>query len=165
MLSKGAFNALLKILEEPPHHVKFILATTEIERVPDTIRSRTQRFDFRKIAESDIADHLEKICTQEGIDAERRALMLIARLAKGALRDAITLLEQNRIDNRVTKEHIMSTLSMVDEIVLTNMIRAIIEGDREGLISLLAKMYRSHINVRIFTEEVLFSLRDALFQT
>ncbi len=65
MLSKGAFNALLKILEEPPSHVKFILATTEIEKVPETIRSRTQRFDFRRIAQEDIADQLEKICKSE----------------------------------------------------------------------------------------------------
>lgn len=164
MLSKGAFNALLKILEEPPTHVKFILATTEIEKVPDTIRSRSQRFDFRKIAESDIADQLEKICRKEWIHAERNALMLIARLAKGALRDAITLLEQNRVDDTITKEHIMNTLSMVDEIVLVNMVQSILKWDRESLKSLLSKMYRSHINIRIFIEEMLFYLRDELYE-
>lgn len=127
MLSKGAFNALLKILEEPPEHVKFILATTEIEKVPETIRSRSQRFDFRRIPEASIVDQLELICQNEGITADRNALSLIARLAKGALRDAITLLEQNRVNDAVTREHIMHTLSMVDEAILRNLI-AVIES-------------------------------------
>ena len=79
MLSTGAFNALLKILEEPPSHVKFILATTEIEKVPETIRSRTLRFDFRKITREDIITRLEYIAAEEKVQAEREAIELIAR--------------------------------------------------------------------------------------
>lgn len=83
MLSTGAFNALLKTLEEPPEHVIFILATTEIEKVPETIRSRSLRFDFKKISESDIIKRLEFVCKEEGIEAEKEALEIIARAARG----------------------------------------------------------------------------------
>jgi DNA polymerase III subunit gamma/tau len=83
MLSTGAFNALLKTLEEPPAHVKFILATTEIEKVPETIRSRTLRFDFRKITKEDIIARLEYVCKEEKITAEIEAIELIARVARG----------------------------------------------------------------------------------
>ena len=83
MLSTGAFNALLKTLEEPPAHVKFILATTEIEKVPDTIRSRTLRFDFRKIGLEGIITRLEYVCKTEGIQAEDEALKIIAKSARG----------------------------------------------------------------------------------
>ena len=83
MLSTGAFNALLKTLEEPPAHVKFILATTEIEKVPETIRSRTLRFDFRKIGLSDIITRLRYVCKAEGIQAEDEALKIIAKSARG----------------------------------------------------------------------------------
>lgn len=98
MLSTGAFNALLKTLEEPPVHVKFILATTEIEKVPETIRSRTLRFDFRKITTENIIARLNFVCQSENITAEKEAIELIARVARGGLRDALTLLEQNTID-------------------------------------------------------------------
>lgn len=83
MLSTGAFNALLKTLEEPPVHVKFILATTEIEKVPETIRSRTLRFDFRKIGLEDIITRLEYVCQTEHIKAEKEALGIIAKSARG----------------------------------------------------------------------------------
>jgi|GEM_PF-6283605 len=83
MLSTGAFNALLKTLEEPPSHVKFILATTEIEKVPETIRSRSLRFDFRKISETDIVKRLEFVVKSEGIKADNEALCIIAKAARG----------------------------------------------------------------------------------
>lgn len=83
MLSTGAFNALLKTLEEPPEHVKFILATTETEKVPETIRSRTLRFDFRKIGMEDILRRLEFVCKSENITAETEALNIIAKSARG----------------------------------------------------------------------------------
>lgn len=83
MLSTGAFNALLKTLEEPPSHVKFILATTEIDKVPETIRSRTLRFDFRKITEADIISRLQFVIGEEKIQAELTAIQLIAKYARG----------------------------------------------------------------------------------
>ena len=94
MLSIGAFNALLKTLEEPPEHVVFILATTEVHKLPATILSRCQRFDFHRIAPEAIADRLEYVCEQEGAQIDRDAALMIARLADGALRDALSLLDQ-----------------------------------------------------------------------
>lgn len=94
MLSTGAFNALLKTLEEPPEHVKFILATTEVQKVPPTILSRVQRFDFRSISPADIAAQLKMICEAESVPAEDEAIRRLARLAAGSMRDALSLLDQ-----------------------------------------------------------------------
>lgn len=94
MLSTGAFNALLKTLEEPPEHVKFILATTEVHKLPATILSRCQRFDFKRIEPEDIANRIDTVAAGEGFTVQRDAAMLIARVADGALRDALSLLDQ-----------------------------------------------------------------------
>ena len=94
MLSKAAFNGLLKTLEEPPEHVKFLFATTEIEKVPITVRSRCIRFDLKRIESGELMRHLEKICAAEGVSAEPDALALIARVAEGSVRDALSLLDQ-----------------------------------------------------------------------
>ena len=94
MLSKQAFNGLLKTLEEPPEHVKFLFATTEIEKVPITVRSRCIRFDLRRIESGPMIAHLSKICAAEGVAAEPEALALIARVAEGSVRDALSLLDQ-----------------------------------------------------------------------
>jgi DNA polymerase-3 subunit gamma/tau len=94
MLSTGAFNALLKTLEEPPEHVKFILATTESHKVPATIQSRCQRFDFRSISPADIAEQLRSILSKEGIKADDLVIRRVARLAQGSMRDALSLLDQ-----------------------------------------------------------------------
>src|SRR5437660_1012756 len=94
MLSKNAFNALLKTLEEPPSHVKFILATTEPEKVLPTILSRCQRYDFRNIASREIAAHLAAICKQEKIKADEDALLLVAKAGAGSMRDALSLLDR-----------------------------------------------------------------------
>ena len=94
MLSKGAFNALLKTLEEPPEHVKFIFATTEIRKVPVTVLSRCQRFDLRRVDVPVLAAHFEQIVGNEGAEADRRALALIARAAEGSVRDGLSMLDQ-----------------------------------------------------------------------
>ena len=94
MLSTGAFNALLKTLEEPPAHVKFILATTEPQKLPATILSRCQRFDFKRISEENIQKRLEIVCNQSGIDITKEALQVISILAEGAARDALSILER-----------------------------------------------------------------------
>src|SRR5262249_5443839 len=94
MLSKGAFNALLKTLEEPPPHVKFVFATTEVRKVPLTVLSRCQRFDLRRVEAPILARHLRKIVANEGAQADEEALMLIARAAEGSVRDGLSLLDQ-----------------------------------------------------------------------
>ena len=104
MLSQGAFNALLKTLEEPPSYVIFILATTEPHKIPATILSRCQRFDFKRVTVKDMTDRMKKICNEENIEVEEKALNLIARNSQGALRDALSILDQcisfsdNKID-------------------------------------------------------------------
>jgi len=106
MLSLGAFNALLKTLEEPPAHAVFILATTESHKIPATVASRCQRFEFRRIPVADIVARLQALCAQEGVRAEKAALELVARQATGSLRDAISLLDQLvSADNSVTLAH------------------------------------------------------------
>ena len=94
MLSTGAFNALLKTLEEPPEHVKFILATTEPQKLPATILSRCQRFDFKRIANEDIVKRLEIVCKESNIEATQGALLMIATLSEGAMRDSLSILER-----------------------------------------------------------------------
>ncbi len=94
MLSKGAFNALLKTLEEPPGHVKFIFATTEVRQVPVTVLSRCQRFDLRRVTADRLAQHLKAIVAHEGATATDEALMMIARAAEGSVRDALSILDQ-----------------------------------------------------------------------
>ena len=103
MLSTGAFNALLKTMEEPPPHVKFILATTEVHKVPATIVSRCQHFDFRRIRSEDIVARLMYIASKEGFLLQEDAAALIARLSDGGMRDALSLLDQCvAYDNRIT---------------------------------------------------------------
>ena len=95
MLSKGAFNALLKTLEEPPDHVKFIFATTEIRKVPITILSRCQRFDLQRVLSDKLIEHLKWVCDQENIKSSLEALQIIARVSGGSVRDALSLLDQS----------------------------------------------------------------------
>ncbi|MFH1862294.1 MAG: DNA polymerase III subunit gamma/tau [bacterium] len=117
MLTIEAFNALLKTLEEPPEHAIFIFATTEIHRVPPTILSRCQRFDFRRLSCTEIADHLNFICQQEGISAELEALMLIARRADGAMRDGQSILDQmvTFAPEGITAEAVRLALGIIPE--------------------------------------------------
>lgn len=112
MLTKEAFNALLKTLEEPPSHVYFILATTEVHKIPETILSRCQRFDFRRIEDNVMVERLKFIAEQEGIAAEQQALEAIAHIAQGGLRDAIGLLEQLTTENKLSYQHVSSILGL-----------------------------------------------------
>lgn len=160
MLSTGAFNALLKTLEEPPPHVKFILATTETEKVPETIRSRTLRFDFRKISVMDIIKRLEFICKEEWIRADESALNTIAKSARWGLRDALTLLEQNNIDQEVTIEHVRYTLSLLEDSLIDEVINSLLSRNVEAIVALLEKLKDRHIQARSFFEQMLYSLRD-----
>ncbi|MFW5840271.1 MAG: DNA polymerase III subunit gamma/tau, partial [Planctomycetota bacterium] len=116
MLTKEAFNALLKTLEEPPEHVKFIFATTEVEKVPATILSRCQRFDFRNISTRKIADHLADLCSREGVDADDEAVFRIARAANGSMRDGLSLLDQLlAATDTITSDEVIHVLGTAPE--------------------------------------------------
>ena len=139
MLSTGAFNALLKTLEEPPAHVKFIMATTEAQKVPATIQSRCLRFDFRSIGADRIAAHLAWIARQEGVQADDQALRRVARLANGSMRDALSLLDQLMSigGERITPELIEDILPSPHDELLTRMIGCMADRDPAGALAVL----------------------------
>ena len=130
MLSIGAFNALLKTLEEPPEHVIFILATTEPHKLPVTIISRCQRFNFRPVKSENISKKLNEVCQSLKIECEKKALMTIASNSKGSLRDALSILEQciAFVDKKLTYEKVIETLGITNELLLKELVEAIIEN-------------------------------------
>lgn len=142
MLSTAASNALLKTIEEPPSRVVFILATTNPERVLNTIKSRCQKFDFRRISPSDIFQHLSEIAEKESIKYEVQALKMIAKRSNGGMRDAQSLLEQlNLLPEGITINNIQNLLGEVSESELTNLIKSLVENNPESLIINCNKLY------------------------
>jgi DNA polymerase-3 subunit gamma/tau len=131
MLSKGAFNALLKTLEEPPEHLLFILATTEPEKIPATILSRCQRFDFKRLSVNNMIKNMEYICSEIGVEAEEKALRLIANSAEGAMRDALSILDRclNLEDEKITYESVLDLLGTVNYSVIIDFTENIISKD------------------------------------
>ena len=127
MLSKGAFNALLKILEEPPKHLIFILATTEPERIPKTIISRVQRFDFKRIDEDLIAKNLSRVLDIIGKKYEDDAVQIVARAGAGSMRDALSMLESTiSYSDTLTKESVLKALGLLDESYSTGIVLSLI---------------------------------------
>jgi DNA polymerase III subunit gamma/tau len=149
MLSKAAFNGLLKTLEEPPDHVKFIFATTEIEKVPVTVRSRCQRFDLRRIEADRLVAHLAGICAKEGIAAEPEALALIARAAEGSVRDALSLLDQaiahakGGLRAEVKAEDLRLMLGLADRGRLIDLFAEVMRGEIAAALTTLKTLYDS----------------------
>ena len=142
MLSTAASNALLKTIEEPPSRVVFILATTNPERVLNTIKSRCQKFDFRRISPNDIFQHLSEIAEKESIEYEVQALKMIAKRSNGGMRDAQSLLEQlNLLPEGITINNIQNLLGEVSESELTNLIKSLVENNPESLIITCNKLY------------------------
>jgi len=142
MLSTAASNALLKTIEEPPSRVVFILATTNPERVLNTIKSRCQKFDFRRISPSDIFQHLSEIAEKESIKYEVQALKMITKRSNGGMRDAQSLLEQlNLLPDGITINNIQNLLGEVSESELTNLIKSLVENNPESLIYTCNKLY------------------------
>jgi DNA polymerase III subunit gamma/tau len=146
MLSKQAFNGLLKTLEEPPEHVKFIFATTEIEKVPITVRSRCLRFDLKRIDAQALAQHMERICAAEEVVAEPEALSLIARLAEGSARDALSLLDQAiayDAGRNVKAASLRAILGLADRGAIVDLFELTMKGDVAAAISSLETLYRA----------------------
>src|SRR5919106_1828611 len=142
MLSTHAFNALLKLIEEPPDHVVFVLATTDTHKVPATIISRTQRFDFRRLPEAIIAEKLGRICTAEGAEADPEALALIARLADGGMRDAESLLDQalSYTGGRVTVDAIREAVGLADDEAVARLLDAYEGADAATALTAIAEL-------------------------
>ena len=143
MLSKNAFNALLKTLEEPPEHVVFIFATTEIRKVPVTVLSRCQRFDLRRVEKPRLQDHFAMVCEKEGVAAETEALALIARAADGSVRDGLSLLDQAIAlsGERVTAEVVQTMLGLADRARTLDLFERLMEGRIAEALEGLAQLY------------------------
>ena len=146
MLSKSAFNALLKTLEEPPDHVKFLFATTEIDKVPITVRSRCQRFDLRRVEADVMVRHLSGICIKEGVGIEDEALALVARAAEGSVRDALSLLDQaiahgSTTGDAITAPTLRAMLGVADRTRVIDMFEAVMKGDLQTSLAMLKEQY------------------------
>ncbi|MEO6360387.1 MAG: DNA polymerase III subunit gamma/tau [Sphingomicrobium sp.] len=137
MLSKPAFNALLKTLEEPPEHVKFLLATTEVDKVPVTVLSRCQRFDLRRIAAEKLADHFSYVAQAEGVQVEPEAVAMIARAAEGSARDGLSILDQAIAHGSggVTAEQVRDMLGLADRGRIRRLLQLVLAGDAPQMLS------------------------------
>jgi len=164
MLSINAFNALLKILEEPPAHVIFIFATTESHKIPVTILSRTQRFDFKRIAATEITKRLSDIARQEGITAADGALTIISREAAGSMRDAQSLMDQiiGYAGDSISEEAVREVLGLTDRALLFKMIEALARYDASLAIYNLAEVYTQGYDVIQYYRELVELMRNLL---
>ena len=164
MLSMAAFNALLKIIEEPPEHLMFILATTELHKVPATILSRCQRFSFRRLLQEDIASRLNYIAYEEGIDLEPEACRLLARLADGALRDGASLLDQcaSAASGPVTAELVYSALGLAGEKRTAQLMDAVAGRNSKTALELFSGLYASGKDIAAMLDELTALSRDLL---
>jgi DNA polymerase-3 subunit gamma/tau len=156
MITPQAFNALLKTLEEPPPHVVFVLATTEPHKMPATILSRCQRYDFRSVPVSMLAEHLAHVAKAEGIEANKRALRLIARRARGSARDALVILEQviSYGDGIVDEAGVAGFLGLVEDEILVELGDYLAAGDAAGAVAMVEKAYEEGRDLVQFTREV-----------
>ncbi len=162
MLSNAAWNALLKTLEEPPPHVRFVFATTEGDKVLATIVSRCQRFDLRRIQTNDIVSRLKYICGREGIDAEEDALLAIARGAEGGMRDALSSLDQlvSFKGDKVTEEDALGVFGLVSRSALESLAGSILKGDVAGILNSIEMFDSAGKNMRRLAGELLLHFRN-----
>jgi DNA polymerase III subunit gamma/tau len=164
MLSTGAFNALLKTLEEPPPRVKFIFATTEYHKIPDTILSRCQQYDFRMIPSRELLEHLRKVATGEGITVSDDALSRIARAAEGSVRDALSLFDQVLAfsGSEVKDEDVTALLGLIDRDLLLRASSAVVGADSLAVLELVDGLADYGADYRNFARELLLHFRELL---
>ena len=162
MLSGGAFNALLKTLEEPPPHVKFIFATTEIHRIPDTILSRCQEFEFRAVTQRVVAERLRHIVDDQGFEVAPEALAQIARFGQGSLRDALSALDQviAAVDGAVTAADVSEVIGVPDVQICRRAATAIVEGDRRAVFEIVEELVSEGRDLKHFVTLLMHYLRD-----
>lgn len=165
MLSIGAFNALLKTLEEPPSYVIFILATTEAHKIPITILSRCQRYDFKRITVPEITARLQELTQAEQMQAEERALRYVARAADGSMRDALSLLDQCsafHFGEILTYEHVLEVLGAVDNRILGRLFKAAASGDAGSCVSVIEEMVIQGRDLGQMVNDFVWYLRNLL---
>jgi DNA polymerase-3 subunit gamma/tau len=164
MLSTAAFNALLKILEEPPVHVMFLFATTEPHKVPITIHSRCQRYDMRRVPLASLVDHMKSLCESEGIDIPAESLMLIGKEAGGSVRDALSLLDQvmTGSEGPITHDHVVEIIGAVDRQVVIEMGDALMDGRLSILLGHLHSLHNRGHDLRKLFGDLLSHFRNLL---
>ena len=164
MLSTGAFNALLKTLEEPPEHVKFILATTEPQKLPATILSRCQRFDFKKISNEDIIKRLEIVCKESDIEITKEAMQIIATLSEGAMRDALSILERCIQDgeNQINEDKIKDLVGIPKMVYVHDIVEAIIQYDVDKALVTVNKVLEEGKDISNLLWEIIKYVKDIL---
>jgi len=164
MLTLPAFNALLKTLEEPPEHVKFIFATTEAHKVPVTILSRCQRFDFKRIPIAKIEEQIKKIVQKEGITISDSSIAIISKEAEGSMRDAESLLDQvvSFAGNNVKDEQIMEVLGIIDRALIYKTSQAIIDGNSTVCLDIINEIYNYGYEVKEFYKEIMVQFRNLI---
>lgn len=165
MLSEGARNALLKTLEEPPSYVIFILATTELQRIPITIMSRCQRYDFRRMSIDTIADRMKELTATEGIDADERALKYIAKAADGSMRDGLSLLDKCAAfgcGEKLTYERALEILGAVDTAVFSELVRYMHTGEIIGIMDLIERVVMQGRELTQFVTDLIMYLRNLM---
>ena len=165
MLSQGAFNALLKTLEEPPAHVVFILATTEPNKIPLTILSRCQRFDFQAISETDMVERLKDVISKENLSVTDEALHLVASLSEGGMRDALSLLDQSisySKDQNITVDDILAVSGNVSDKYILELLKKIKENEASNALDILNKVLDSGKEISKVISDIMFFLRNVL---
>ena len=163
MLSQGAFNALLKTLEEPPAHVKFILATTEAHKMPATILSRCQRFDFKRIRADDMSERLMYIAEKEGITLTNEAANLISRLSDGAMRDALSIMDQCMARGADINTTLVSEVcGIAGKEYLAETARALFNHDSERILSIIANLYENACDMERYCAELIHYFRNIM---
>ena len=165
MLSQSAFNALLKIMEEPPEHAIFILATTEAHKVPPTIMSRCQRYDFKKIPVEKIKESLEKITKAEKIKIDSETLYLIARESEGSMRDSLSLLDQLTVsfEDKITHKDVIGLLGIPDNESLKSILRAVFAKEPEKCVELVRNAAAKGISPRRMAQDIIYMFRNLLY--
>ena len=164
MLSKGAFNALLKTIEEPKNNVCFIFATTEIHKVPDTIISRCQVFNYRKVPNKAMINHLEKICQTEQLHYQENALEIIANISEGCVRDAVKYVDQVSILWDLNEENVSRFLGVAGETTIKNLLSTIKTGEREKIFSQLDELNQHGIDLGQFAKQAISYIDQHLLE-
>jgi DNA polymerase III subunit gamma/tau len=161
MLTTEAFNALLKTLEEPPEHVYFMFATTELHKIPITILSRCQRYELKRISSQDLTDHFHKLVIMEGREIEPQALALIVREAEGSVRDGLSLLDQvfSFAESAISTEDVVQVLGLIDRSVLLTITNALLSGDRAAALTALDDTFSFGIDLKRFCADLLECFR------
>ena len=162
MLSKGAFNALLKTIEEPRDNVCFILATTEIQKVPETIISRCQVFNFKKVDKKEIGKFLKTIAEQEELTSTDEAIELIAKIAEGCVRDAVKYLDQVSVLGNIDEEHITKFLGVASETLIKDFLKLIQTGDAKTIFEKVDDIHNQGIDLNNFAKQTLMYI-DQIF--